>query len=117
MTSIEQLDANDPLVVEQLKKLNVTVSKKNETTLPEVAEPAAAPVKKKKIQIELDAISEARLLRESAANQETPKEFLQRLIDEHFKEHVGRPIVTGPSFSKGAKIKGPTNDYGRKGEF
>ena len=116
---MEHLDANDPIVVDQLKKLNVTVSKKNETTLPEVSEPdaAPAPTKKKKIQIELDAVSEARLLREAAANQETPKQFLQRLIDEHFKEHVGRPIVTGPSFSKGPKITGPSRNIGKPGDF
>ena len=106
-----ELAIDDPLVVAELQKKQIAVNKKNETVLPEANEPAQLQQKLKKISIEITTEQELRLIRESSSRQQTPKQYLQDLVNERLSESVGKPFVTAPSFAGNKKVTGPSKHF------
>ena len=109
---MNKLQIDDPLVVEELRKKQIAVNKENKTVLPEVNEPEPIQPKLKKISVELTAPQEARLIREADSRQMSAKQFLQELVNERLTTNVGAAFISGPSYAKGPKVTGPTNNFG-----
>ena len=107
-----ELAIDDPLVINELKKKQIAANKENKTVLPETNEPEPIQIKLKKISIELTAPQEARLIREADSRQMTAKQFLQELVNERLTTNVGAAFITGPSYARGPKVVGPTNNFG-----
>ncbi|MGI9555982.1 MAG: hypothetical protein ACR2M9_03895 [Cyanophyceae cyanobacterium] len=105
------LAIDDPIVVAELQKKQIAVNKKNETVLPETNQPEPIQARLKKISIELTAPQEARLIREADSRQMTAKQFLQELVNERLTTNVGAAFITGPSYAKGPRVTGPTNNF------
>ena len=113
-------ELKDPAVQAAIAQLGLTPGKNGEKAIPagskqKVVEPTPQPkpLKKKKMSIELDAIQEARLIREANIVGLTVKEYLQNLIDEKLKADIGRKLIGGAKFM-GTKVTAPTNSFGRE---
>ena len=106
------LAIDDPIVVAELKKKQIGANKKNETSLPETNQPEPIQAKLKKVYVELSAQQEARLIREADSRQMTARQFLQELVNERLTTNVGAAFITGPSYAKGPKVTGPSNNFG-----
>lgn len=120
MSELQPLTANSPEVLRELAKHGVEIGENGKPAvpvnsrqkLPETT-PAPEPLKPKKIQIELDPASYARLEREAKNRQQTPRAYLTEIVNEHLKENIGRPYVQAPS-NFGPKVTAPTNAFGRE---
>ena len=109
---METLSIDDPIVLEELKKKSIGANADNKTVLPEINQPEPIQAKLKKISVELTAPQEARLIREADSRQMTARQFLQELVNERLTTNVGAAFITGPSYAKGPKVTGPSNNFG-----
>ena len=117
---MEQLTANSPEVIKELQRHGIKPVKNGEPAVPVDSRqklpkttPAPEPVKPKKMQVELDAACFARLEREAKNRHQTPRQYLNEIIDEHLKTNIGRSYVSAPS-NMGKRVTAPTNTFGRQ---
>ena len=120
MNELQPLTANSPEVLRELAKHGIKAGKNGEPAVPVDSKqklpkttPAPEPVKPKKIQVELDAACFARLEREAKNRHQTPRQYLNEIIDEHLKSNIGRSYVSAPS-NMGKRVTAPTNTFGRE---
>ena len=120
MTQLQPLTANSPEVLQELAKHGIKPTKNGDAPvpvdsrqkLPETT-PAPEPIKPKKLQVELEPACFARLEREAANRKQTPKQYLNDIINTHLKEKIGRAYVSNPS-NMGPRVTAPTNTFGRE---
>ena len=120
MNELQPLTANSPEVIKELAKHGIKPGKNGQPAvepgskqkLPEPT-PAPEPLKNKKMSIELDPASYARLEREASNRQQTPRQYLTEIVNTHLKEDIGRAYVTNVS-TFGKKVTAPTNAFGRE---
>lgn len=103
----DELNLNDPTVVEKLKKLDVT-KKKPDPETEEVEQAIKSVGRLQKFTIKLTAAESAQLLREASTLGKDPKEYLQELVTERcFDTRVGTPLISRCSHHT-ATVVGPS---------
>lgn len=112
MTTVPNLNLNDPATVEKLKTVDVMKAKPKADAVEEVAlEKKIRDLRSAStFKLKLTADQMTRIEREAASAGYTDwQSYLQYLIDTKiFDGQIGAPVITKPSFAK-AVVTGPSN--------